>query len=673
MRKVSLIAALIAAVAALLPSGGVRATAPTPTYEEGITFRQPVRMDYTDPAQVGGPGEPSIKVGPEGTVYTAGVCCVARGAPAWHSKDDGQTFSYLPSPGGVRENGLGAEGDFIVDDAGGVYFADTYIPSIYFTRWSDGGDVWEYTEDTLMVVPGLDDRPWLAYQHGLVHMYVNHGTHVTMYRSGDGGHTWDITYNSLGQGQRYWPGFPVADRDTDDVYLYGRCVGQTLCVAKSADQGGTWTEVQIGNPPRGSIAPIFVSAALDRAGNLYGAFADVNGSGCDVYLDVSTDKGETFQRYKVSPETGCSTFPWIAGGDDGRVALTWYHTDESRHQDQVPAAGEWRVQAAVVTGATSDEPVVTWGELPRIIHKGALGRTLWDYQQIDVGPDGRFHIAFAENHEAACAGNLSTHGGLAAYRNMCTTYVAQEGGPRAIAHAADETSIGALEVAATGDGLEVTGGATFGRATPVQILTDAGGDAIPGLDVTRATLVRESAGSDELVIALQVAGLPEVVGGLGEYKVYVGPNEDGADVNMTPRPWSFEVCDGTCTRIRGDANAGGDTIVARVPLERLGFEGGDTILTRGAAAFPAAGSACPSPNCDLAYVDSSYTVPGAEVTLTVTDADGAEVASVPAELSGDLSSFSAALDGLAPGEYTVVVEACFADNCASESRAVTVT
>jgi hypothetical protein len=72
-------------------------------------------------------------------------------------------------------------------------------------------------------------------------------------------------------------------------------------------------------------------------------------------------------------------------------------------------------------------------------------------------------------------------------------------------------------------------------------------------------------------------------------------------------------------------------------------------------------------------VDSSYTVPGAEVTVKVTDADGAEVVSVPAELSGDLSSFSAALGGLAPSEYTVTVEACFAGNCASEDRMVTVT
>lgn len=673
MRKLLLVVTLAAAGAAVVPTTPASPVDPGPVYEEGISFGEPVRMQYEDPAQIGGPGEPSIKVDSAGTVYAAGVCCVVRAAPAWYSQDGGETFSYLPSPGGAREHGIGAEGDFIVDDADGVYFVDTWIPSLFFTRWSDHGDVWEYTEDTTIgVIPGLDDRPWLAYAHGVVYLYVNHGTHISVYRSDNGGHAWEESFSTLGRGQLYWSGHVAADRRTGSAYLFGRnCEQGQMCAAATHDGGETWTEVAAGTLPRGSLAPFMVASAVDAGGNVYGTFADLNQNGCDVYLAVSSDRGQTWRQFRVNPDEGCSTFPWVAAGDDGRVAVTWYQNPAAKGQNQVPATSEWRLHAAVITDATSDTPTVTHGALDRVIHRGPLNRELWDFQQIDVGPDGRFHIAAAEDHEGPCAGTLSAQGSLAAYQNMCTTYVGQAGGPRAIAHAADQTAVHEVSASPADGGTEVRGQVTFGRAAPVQVLDDAD-DAGP-IDLRSGTVVRSSAGTDHLTFELSVEDIPEAIGAPGltaHWPFEVGDTHFGLSMRSQPR--RFEVCEigGDCTRVRGDLDAGGDRYVARVPLSAAAVSPGSEITFSDGITLQVGEDVFAVP--DTGSQDRSYTVPAPRAVVRILDGAGTEVASSDATLSSDLGSFTASIQGLAPGTYTVEVEACFAGNCATAATPVTV-
>ncbi|HEX9891708.1 MAG TPA: sialidase family protein [Actinomycetota bacterium] len=675
--KLVLVTAVVAA-GIVVPGPSQGAGAPEPVHEEGISFGAPVRMPFTDPAQVGGPGEPSIKVDEAGTIYVAGVCCVARAAPAWYSKDDGATWTDLPSPGKAREWGFGAEGDFVIDDAGSVYFSDTWVPSIFLTKWSGRGDVWEYTDETVTVLPGVDDRPWLSYSNGAIYLYVNHVTHTQIWKSTDGGHTWMDAYNTIGAGQRFFPGNVAADRRTDDVYFFGRCApgSSSLCTVSSHDAGETWSEAPAATSPRNGIAPFMVSVDVDRAGNVYGTWADINGSGCDVYLTVSSDKGATWQQYRVNQDEGCSTFPWVAAGDDGRVALTWYHNPSKAHQNSVPATSEWRVKAAVITGAASDAPVITHGTLDRVIHRGSLGRTLWDYQQIAVGPDGRFHISFVEDHLPGCNGNLSAHGGAAAYKNMCTDWVVQAGGPRIITHATDQTSIDDLTVAGGIGSVDVSGAATFGRAAPVTVVNDE--DGTSSYDIRAGTIARTTARSDDLVFVLGIEGMLEAVQSPAEAEWTLDVGGATYSLRMRGTPRRFEVCrtGAPCQRVRGDFDLGGDRAVARVPLAALGLAPGGTVrptavdVRVAVETGTAAGTVFVGP--DTGTGSGTFTVPEATVQISVLDGSGTEVASTPAGLSGDLSSFQAAVEGLAPGDYTAVVRACFADACHERSEAVTV-
>ena len=666
MRKLALGSVLVALVGATFAVAGTPASADLaqPTYVEGVTLGEPVRMPYTDPAQVGGPGEPSIKVDDAGTIYVAGVCCVGRASPAWYSRDDGETFEYLPSPGGARETTLGAEGDFIVDDADGVYFVDTWVPNLLYTRWSGHGDVWEYTQDTAIgVIPGVDDRPWLAYSHGAVYLYVNHATHVTVYKSTDGGHTWDTSFDTIGRGQQYFPGHVAADRNSDDVYLFGEGCGlAAICAAVSHDAGETWEEFPAGTLPRGGLAAFMTAADVDAAGNVYGVYADTDGSGCDVYLAASADRGETWTQYRVNPEQGgCATFPWVAAGDDGRIAATWYENPSPKSQNTVPGNSEWHLRAAVITDAASASPTVTYGTMDQVIHKGPLNRDLWDFQQIDVGPDGRFHIAAVEDQTPECSGTLSTQGSLAGYANKCTIYVPQTGGPRAIPHAADATSIHDLRTVATETGVEVSGSVTFGRATPVTAVDDDAGDAAPSLDLRSGTIVRPNATSDGLTFELDVDGLPEVLWGDGGFAWDLRVGEEQYRLFMQPRPRTFQLCHGDdCTPVRGDTDAGGDRIVAEVPLALLGAAPGSLIETTAVGAYGAVVAGPPPGTLDTADPVADYTVPGPTVLVRGLGADGNAIETT-GTLSADLSTFTATLTGAVPG--MVEVEACFGDAC----------
>lgn len=678
MRAKLVLVTVVVAGGIALPGPSQGAGAPEPVYQEGISFRAPVRMPFSDPAAVGGHGEPSIKVDDAGTIYVAGVCCVARAAPAWYSKDGGTTWTDLPSPGKAREWGFGAEGDFVIDDAGSVYFSDTWVPSIFLTKWSGRGDVWEYTNDTVSVLPGVDDRPWLAYSHGAIYMYINHITHTQIWKSTDGGHTWTDAYNTIGAGQRFFPGNVAADRRTDDVYFFGRCNpgSGSLCTVSSHDAGETWSEAPAGSSPRGGIAPFMVSVDVDRAGNVYGTWADINGSGCDVYLTVSTDKGATWQQYRVNPDQGCSTFPWVAAGDGGRVAVAWYHNPSKAHQNSVPATSEWRMKTAVITGADTDAPLITHGTLDRVIHRGALNRALWDFQQVAVGPDGRFHVSFVEDYLAGCNGTVSTQGSLAGYKNMCTDWVAQAGGPRIITHAADQTSIDGLEVTGGTGTVEVAGAATFGRATPVTVVNDE--DGSPPYDIRSGTIVRPTARSTDLVFTLGVEGLPEALQSPAEAEWTLDVGGTAYVLRMRGTPRRFELCrtGGTCQRVRGDFDLGGDRAVAHVGLAELGLSPGSTVrpvtvdVRVAVESGTAAGTVFVGP--DSGTGSGTFTVPEAEVLVRVLDAGGNEVASSPAAVSGDLSSFQAAVAGLAAGEYTVAVRACFATACQEATEAVSV-
>jgi hypothetical protein len=437
---VALVAPAPAVVLPIFPGSERGRDANQPTSQgrgRSLAFAKPVALNSASPVRTlvgnspayGGSdhewsGEPVIKVDSQGVVFIAGTCCIVASSPVWLSRD-GREFEEVETPAHAREWSIGAEGDLAIDDEDRVYFIDTYVPGLVLTRWSsdEAAPVWDYTVPANAgIPPGSNDRPWLAWSKQGLYLYINHITHVAIYRSTDGGLTWigspPLSWDGSLARQQFWPGHIAADRENGTLYVSGRVGdGRTLGSAVSEDGGQTFRNSAILEVPKGrSLSQIFTgSTAVDKAGNAYVTWSLSDDSGkkprsCDVYFASTTNKGETWSKpVKVSRAPGCATFPWISARGRGKVALTWYQTPEvlpgtsagASPQDAMPPEAEWFVHAAAVTEATGKSPKVkeTRIKTETPVAKGPLGRQLWDFLQVDIGPRGDIHITFAEKYE----------------------------------------------------------------------------------------------------------------------------------------------------------------------------------------------------------------------------------------------------------------------------------
>lgn len=383
-------------------------------------------------------GEPSIQVDDEGGITIAGTCCVGAAAPVWYSPD-GKKFTELETPGRAREWGIGAEGDLAVDHEGRIYFIETYIPGLLMTRWSDSGKAWDFTVPATGTVPGFDDRPWIAFGGDAVYLYVNHVSHTAVYRSTDDGMTWDggnlLSWRGDPTGQPFFPGHIAANEKDGTLWVSGvvREGGKPVlgsAVGKYVGGVPVFKEAVVSAPQRkGGFSPIFTGAtAVDSAGNGYVTWSTFDDNGCDVYYAVSTNRGKSWNKpVRVSSGKGCATFPWITAGDDGKVALAWYDTPYRRsqgganlvrsvtagatiyggielpavdYQDELPPEAPWYLHAAAIPNATSAKPKIYESRVDTKtpVLAGPLGRQLWDFLQLDIGPDGRIHVAFVKKY-----------------------------------------------------------------------------------------------------------------------------------------------------------------------------------------------------------------------------------------------------------------------------------
>jgi hypothetical protein len=421
----------------------------------GLSFTKPVALESFAPARTATStvysarngespsdhewsGEPVIQVDDKGIIYIAGTCCVVASSPVWRSTDDGKKFTEMESPGHVREWGIGAEGDLAVDHKGNVFFVDTYIPGLLMSAWSDHGKSWEYTIPANGVVPGFDDRPWLAYSNKALYLYVNHVSHTAVYSSADGGQTWStegpLSWDGSPLGQPYFPGHIAAHEKTGALWVSGVVTHNDESVLGSAvskDGGKTFTEAVITKPQReGGFSPIFTgTTAVDSAGNGYTTWSTYDKKGCDVYYAASTNGGKSWHDpVKVNTGPGCATFPWVTAGGNGKIALAWYETPATKRadpgelalrtltgqtiynglelplaafQDEVSDDAPWHLHVAAIRDAGAARPRIAEARVPTKtpVLLGPMDRELWDFLQLDIGPDGRVHVTYSDKYK----------------------------------------------------------------------------------------------------------------------------------------------------------------------------------------------------------------------------------------------------------------------------------
>src|SRR5438094_614764 len=171
----------------------------------------------------------------------------------------------------------------------------------------------------------------------------------------------------------------------------------------------------------------FPTMAIDKGGNLYAVWeqAPINDSGQvigDTVLkySFSTDQGNTWaapiQIDTLGSPAGTlhnNVFAWAVAGDDGRVDIAWYGTpgvapNPSNGPDSCTAC-DWSLWIVQTLNGHAATPSFTAPILAseHFIHRGTMNtliggqngdRTLGDFLQLRMGPNGEAEIGYADSN-----------------------------------------------------------------------------------------------------------------------------------------------------------------------------------------------------------------------------------------------------------------------------------
>ncbi|MEK6976508.1 MAG: sialidase family protein [Candidatus Thermoplasmatota archaeon] len=433
MRTAALLACLIALAGCFSGSdegGDDEGTSGTPVGPR-VRLDPPTDLAFALPqvlGTVGGGAEPSIAVGPDGTLY------VTTPLALWRSDDAGATWQGIGTPGcylGLPACPVpeleeapapdtlrgGGDADLWVAPDGtahwlGLFDGDNAIP---YQNSTDKGATWSPVVDLAGEDSG--DREWITGRaDGTIfaawrNFPAEDDATIRLKRSWDGGKSWEGPFDIADDTRQ---GGVAVDPSSNALAL-AYDVNGPLFVAHSFDNGTTWESVQVSDGPR--LGHVFPVAAFDTNGTLYLIDArdygepDVPSNPAvsnrpfehpDLYLWVSHDKGLTFDGpTQVNAEGTTAWFPWIAAGGPGRIVITWYQNDDGLPRG---IGGDVYAMAGVSLDADfpeprfartrmSPDPVHTGPECREIT--GPCTRSLLDFFEVAIDPQGRAVSAWA--------------------------------------------------------------------------------------------------------------------------------------------------------------------------------------------------------------------------------------------------------------------------------------
>jgi hypothetical protein len=441
----ALIASSATGFAALAPARA--ATAPN----GGMTWRQRAVADKSDYT------EPSLSIDRNGNIV---VCSPGDGGTRmWISEDDGTSFresrTLVEDP--QATGGGDCEVHFMPD--GTLLNTDLAISTSYIHTSDDLGRTWERQDDAGLEqdrqwFASYDKGEPVAY-----HVYHGIADELEFYvKSTDDGKTWsqpipvnqatqaNCTPNAIAkpgdeacltdQDYNTFSGPMLVDQNTGELYVVygisdaatnGTSVGgfgspRGIVVAHSTD-GTTWTN-KYATIINGTIidqkytASGFPWGVIDPAGNVYIVFnSNADGGHYHTYYAYSTDHAATWSApVKLDdnpiPE-GATVFSTGASVKEGIVDFAWVETDAATTTDD-PAA-LWYINMAQVTDAATGTPKITHSRVSdHVMHRGDIclhgtlcqvapgglgggSRTLGDFFELSIGPDGMAQVAFTDD------------------------------------------------------------------------------------------------------------------------------------------------------------------------------------------------------------------------------------------------------------------------------------
>ncbi len=430
MRAIALLPILLALSAGCLnpaPGNPTGLESLDPTDWAPVLLSAPVLLT----ADTHGGFEPSIEVGPDGTIYVTAATSRRPGELAtssarlaswlWYSRDNGTTWNDLPSPAQAHQWMLGLEGDITVDAAGRLYFVDTYLADNTISRWSQSptGPAWDFSRPIQGTASPLDDRPWLTAQgDGIVYLLGNNGAALPapesimtgdsepgskwLHRSEDGGLTW-----SLGRAFDDWC-VPAAD-PSNDMDLIVVCIdGPNLRVHESLDRGRIWTNPFTAAYEHGPSL-LIPGAAIDRDGTRHAAWIDDDATfeGVQDFVWHGTTPGQIrvahaahdgawSEPQDITPFAGRFGLLHSAAGSGGVHAVAFYASTDL----EVKETTEWTPH--LLLSLDADSPAPTYRHVPLLEAPAGKGTTPpRDFFQIAVGPDDTVHAILQKDRTNA--------------------------------------------------------------------------------------------------------------------------------------------------------------------------------------------------------------------------------------------------------------------------------
>ncbi len=450
-RRIALLAATALAAGGISALAGVTASA-----AEGCGGPPaPLRFapaGYVDTTRAG--GEPLLATLPNGRlVYSshagtthfftpeapaAGTAAFAQNYTnqtyLWTSDDQGKTWQFRPRvvpPDNVPLTGF-SDPEVAVDSAGQVYFSEINLANVAVSKSTDNGSTWQLQN---LFGAVLTDRQWMeADRKDELYFVANAfgggtGTPASpglghyIAKSTDGGRTFTTNVPDTEGGDGI--GDLRVDKRTGTVYethfdgAYGSEPGTLTMAAFRKARAGVLTDPDLGVIAKGvSSVSHWPAFDLDPKGNLYVTW-DESGKGArkaGVWYSRSTDQGRTWAApVRVDTDGRTDIWPWLAVGDEGRVAIAWLEADRALPDNdaETPGTHGWRIRAAATetglgcgkhgaprfsVGTATAQPVHT-GTICQggtTCQAFAIDRRLGDYFSLDVDGKGAMYLGYAD-------------------------------------------------------------------------------------------------------------------------------------------------------------------------------------------------------------------------------------------------------------------------------------